>query len=209
MAAFRWINGGISFFVKKGNMEALQKRYYTKEEYFDLVKESQEKLEYHDGEIFAMAGGTPNHNLIAVKTLRAIDEQLDNRDCLVYNSDQAVNIESANRYLYPDISALCGEQEFEGVRLKNPVLIIEVLSEGTEAYDRGDKFNYYRSLPSFREYVLISSEKVQVESFYREEENLWRISSARELEQSIHLYSLDLDIPLSRIYAKVSFDESE
>ncbi len=191
-------------------MEALQKRYYTKEEYFDLVKESQEKLEYHDGDIFAMAGGTPNHNQTKINLTSALNTALlDNENFYVYDSDQAVSIEHYNRYLYPDASAVCGEQEFEGVRLKNPVLIIEVLSEGTEAYDRGDKFNYYRSLPSFREYVLISSEKAQVESFYREEENLWRISSARELEQSIHLYSLDLDIPLSRIYAKVSFDESE
>lgn len=188
-------------------MELLKDRYYTKEEYFQLIEQSEEKLEYHDGHIFAMAGGAYNHNMVAGETFRNIGNQLEGTDCVTCNSDMTVQIESFNRYVYPDISVVCMPVEFVDDRqliIKNSKLIIEVLSESTEAYDRGDKFKYYRSIPSFKEYVLISSTSIWVEAFYKEDKDLWRISSASKLEESIHLYSLNIDVPLQQIYAKTT-----
>lgn len=181
------------------------RQYYTPEEYFQLLEESEVKFEYHDGYLEMMAGGTSNHNIISSNLRGELYIALRESDCIVYDSDQAVQIDDYNRYLFPDASVVCGKREFEDekqMRLKNPFLIIEVLSETTEAYDRGEKFRYYRSLPSFREYVLIHSSRVLCEIFYREESNLWRISAVSDLDESIHLHSLKLDIPLRQLYAK-------
>lgn len=186
-------------------MDLIKDHFYTKKEYFDLVEQLETKLEYHDGQIFAMAGGTSDHNIIAGKTWRHLDEQLDDTDCVVYNSDMAVYIQEYNRYVYPDASVVCEPQTFEDagrLRLKNPSLIIEVLSESTGSYDRGDKFLYYRSLPSFREYLLISSTRIFVEGWYREAPDLWRMSSASSLDASIPIHSLNLELSLRSVYAK-------
>ena len=188
-------------------MIAIEKRKYTREEYFELLEASDIKLEYHYGFIVAMAGGKPNNSLIATNLRRRIAERLDDRDCLVYDSDLAVEMDEGNRYVFPDATIVCGEQlfsEYNQNALTNPVLIIEVLSKSTENYDKGDKFRFYRGIPSLKEYVLISPDRPVVESFYREGEGLWRISTASGLDSSIHLYSLNIDIPLAQIYAKVT-----
>ncbi|MDX1939152.1 MAG: Uma2 family endonuclease [Saprospiraceae bacterium] len=180
-------------------------QYYTKEEYFDLLEASEVKIEYRDGYIEAMAGAPSNHNILSGNFRAELHFKLRETDCVVYDSDQAVRIEKYNCYVFPDASVVCGKREFEDekkLRLKNPFLIIEVLSENTEAYDRGEKFSFYRSLPSFKEYVLIHSNKVWVESFYREESNLWRISTVSNLHENIHLYSLNLDISVQQLYSK-------
>lgn len=186
-------------------MDLVKDRLYTKKEYFDLLEQSDTKLEYHDGRIFAMAGGTSDHNIIAGKTYRYIDEKLDHTDCIVYNSDMAVYIKKYNRYVYPDVSVVCSPREFEDkkqVRLKKTSLIIEILSESTGSYDRGDKFLYYRSLPSFKEYILISSTHISAEGWYREAPDLWRISSAASLDDSVPIHSLKLELSLRSIYSK-------
>ncbi len=182
-------------------------QYYTPEEYFHMLEESEVKLEYLDGYIEAMAGGASNHNhnITAGNIRLALGNALWDSDCVVYDSDQAVRIEKYNCYVFPDASVVCGKREFEDekqLRLTNPFLIIEVLSESTEAYDRGEKFSFYRALPSFREYVLVHSTKIWVESYYREESNLWRISTISNLDESLHLRSLNLEIPLRQLYAK-------
>lgn len=182
-----------------------EQRYYTPEEYFHLLEESDVKLEYFDGHIQAMAGAPSNHNILAGNTRLALGNKLWDTDCVIYDSDQAVKIEKYNCYVFPDASVVCGKREFEDekqLRLTNPFLIIEVLSDSTADYDRGEKFSYYRSLPSFREYVLIHSNKIWVESYYREESNLWRIASVATLEEVLHLHSLKIDIPLQALYAK-------
>lgn len=136
-----------------------------------------------------------------------MSEKLDDTDCIVYDSDMAVEIDRGNNYFFPDAMVTCGERKFSDERqrfLKNPVLIVEVLSKSTENYDRSEKFRFYRGILSLKEYVLISSDRPVVESFYREGEGLWRISTASKLESNIHLYSLNIDIPLAQIYAKVT-----
>lgn len=188
-------------------MIAIEDKKYTREEYFELLQASEMKLEYHYGYITAMAGGNPRNSLIATNLRWRLSEKLDDKDCLVYDSDLAVEMEAGNRYVFPDATVVCGDQVFSNYNkhaLTNPVSIIEVLSKSTENYDRNDKFRLYRSIPSLREYVLIDSDKPVVESFFREGEGLWRISTASKLDASIHLYALAIDIPLAQIYAKVT-----
>jgi Uma2 family endonuclease len=186
-------------------MEPEKRRYYTPEEYFEILEASDVKLEYHNGYIEAMAGAPSNHNILSGNVRLALGNALLNTDCVVYDSDQAVKIDAYNCCVFPDTSVVCGKREFEDarqLRLTNPFLIIEVLSDSTAAYDRGEKFSYYRSLPSFREYVLIHANKIWVESFYREESNLWRISSISSLEDSFSFNSLQLTVSLKPLYAK-------
>lgn len=182
------------------------KNYYTKEEYFVLQKELDYKIEYHQGRIVAMAGGSPNHNKISGNILTALNLALSDRDCLVYNSDQQISLSFDDRYVYADVTVVCGEEEFEGpnpLKLKNPVLIIEVLSKTTGKHDKTSKFQLYRKIPSFKEYLLVHADKVLVEGYYWEEQDLWRIASPYKLDESIHLHSLNIDIALKDIYKKI------
>ncbi len=184
--------------------------YYTKEEYLAKSMESPVKLEYHDGLIVEpMAGGTAEHSKIKTDTLSFLNNQ--SGQCQGFDSDMAVKIAAFNRYLYPDMSFVCEEEKYDDDRkilLLNPALIIEVLSPNTKDLDRGEKFMWYRSIPSFREYVLIQSESMGVESWYKEEENLWRIQSAQKRDQSIQLFTLGVDLPLEEIYKRISFESN-
>lgn len=187
-------------------MAAIEDRYYSKEEYFSLVAESDLKIEYHKGQLYAMAGGTSNHNIISGNILTGLNNALVNRDCMVYNSDQQIAIAKQDRYVYADTAVVCGEREFEDnkeTRLINPSLIVEVLSDSTKDYDKTTKFHLYCSLPSFREYVLIHTDRIFVESFYKVESGLWRISSAFKLSDHLPLYSLKIDLAVSMLYHKI------
>ncbi|MEM1120685.1 MAG: Uma2 family endonuclease, partial [Bacteroidota bacterium] len=142
-----------------GAARKLSERQYTFQEYLALEEKADFKSEFWNGTIVAMAGAAPNHNKIANSIGTAIDIELDrkNKNCTVYNSDQKVFIPNFNRGVYPDCMALCGEEELHPkskVTIVNPSLIIEVLSESTKEYDSNGKFEGYRSIPSFKEYVL-------------------------------------------------------
>ena len=187
-------------------MKISENKYYTTEEYFSIVEDSEEKYEYHEGKLYAMAGGTSKHNAISTNTSTALNIALSEKDCMVYNSDQQVVINDSKRYVYPDVSVVCGTQDFEDkkeTRLKNPILIIEVLSESTKGFDKTDKFHLYCQIPSFREYVLIHTDKIMVETYYKEDSGLWRISSAFRIKDSIQLYSINSTITLTDIYKKI------
>ena len=187
-------------------MKEIADKIYSPEEYFELVEESDSRLEYHYGRVYAMAGGNSNHSIIGNNIRRRLAEKLDRRDCVVFDSDMALSLEDGNRYVFPDGMVVCGERQYSNkqrTQLKNPVLIVEVLSEGTKSYDRTDKFRFYRSIPSLKEYLVIASDKAVVETFFKEEEGLWRIGSAKGLDDQIHLFSINIDIPLAHIYAKV------
>ncbi|MFK7905491.1 MAG: Uma2 family endonuclease [Chitinophagales bacterium] len=191
-------------------MSDLVLKKYTLLEYLQLEEQSDVKYEYRNGSIYAMAGGSYEHNLIGGNTIKTIGNALDKKDsnCKTLTSDMKVYIESINEAVFPDISVLCGEPDFpKGTKnaITNPSLIIEVLSKSTEAYDRGSKFLKYRQLPSFKEYVLIAQHEPKVESFYRHDETFWRISTALGLDSSIHLYSIDCNITLKEIYTFIKF----
>ena len=182
-----------------------QKRY-TPEEYLVLERQAQCKSEYYAGDIFAMAGASRWHNLIVTNVVRELSLQLKERPCTTYPSDMRVKISPTGLYTYPDVTVVCGEAQFEDTQqdtLLNPTLIVEVLSESTEAYDRGGKFTHYRKLTSLMEYVLIAQTKPHVEHYVRQPDNRWLLAEADSLHQSLHLPSTDCHLVLAEVYDKV------
>ena len=182
-------------------------------EYLTLDRESEERSEYLDGEMFAMSGGTRKHALIASNLNRDLNSQLRDRTCETYGSDMRVWVEASGLYTYPDLSVVCGPPNFgpDGKEdtLRNPTLLIEVLSPSSEAYDRGKKFEHYRAIPSFREYLLVSQESPLVDRFLRQESGIWLYSTAHGLDAEVELSSIGVRLQLAEIYAKVSFEEPE
>ena len=178
--------------------------HYTAEEYLASDRASEYRSEYRDGEILAMAGGSRPHSLVGTNIVRAVGNELLERDCEVHGSDMRVRA-SASRFVYPDVSIVCGEALLDASykdTLLNPTVIIEVLSPSTEADDRGDKFAYYRRLRSLQEYVLISQDKILVER-YRRNGDLWSLQDYRKRSDILTLESIDCHVPLSEIYRKI------
>ncbi len=163
------------------------------------------KHEYVDGEILAMAGASHEHNRIVSNVMGMLYNQLRGRPCDHYGGDMRVKIPATGLYTYPDITALCDEPQFEDEEvdtLLNPSVIIEVLSDTTEAYDRGAKFDHYRSIESLQVYVLIAQDKPQIELFQRQANN-WLLSVAKGLEASVRLETIDCELRLSDVYERV------
>lgn len=173
--------------------------------YLTLEAESGVKYEFHDGFIVAMAGGTLEHGQVGGNFIRTAGNVLieNGKPCSVFTSDVKIHIASARRSYYPDASIVCGTPERSSKdrnALINPILILEVLSDSTEAFDRGAKFNYYRELPSFQEYVLISQEEALVDTYFRTKDNTWEINSYRGLDAMVPLKSIDCEISMTDIY---------
>ena len=186
---------------------ALEKpKLFTSAEYLEFERNSEVKHELIDGEIFEMAGATKSHNLIAGNVFRELSLQLLERECNVYTNDMRVKITATEKYTYPDVVAVCGEEIYEDQTedtLINPQLIIEVLSKSTEGYDRGAKFEYYQTIESFREYVLITQEPFRVEQYVRKNKNEWTYFEFRQAEDIVKLISIDCEISLQDIYHKI------
>jgi Uma2 family endonuclease len=183
-------------------------KYYTIEEYLEIQESSEEKLEFRNGEIVAMAGGTGNHSLISTSITTALDNAIDNsgKNCMVFNSDIKVKIDNYNCFVFPDSSVVCGDVEYDNENetvLKNPILLIEVLSKTSKGYDKGEKFEYYRSLPSFKEYMIIYQTMPKVQTWYKEANDLWRIGNAEGLEAVIPLHSIGIEVALKDIYKRI------
>jgi Uma2 family endonuclease len=180
----------------------------TEQEYLRLERQAEFRSEYFDGEMFAMAGGTREHSLIAINIGGELRHQLRASDCVAYNSDLRVKVEATGLMTYPDVSVVCGEQRFlddESDVLLNPTLIIEVLSDSTEAYDRGKKFEHYRQIPSCREYLLVSQKEPRIEQFIRQPNGEWTLKEAVGLNAEIKLPSLNIVLRLAEVFAKVQF----
>ncbi|MBI2948023.1 MAG: Uma2 family endonuclease [Verrucomicrobia bacterium] len=179
----------------------------TEAEYLERERLAEYKSEYFDGEVFAMSGGTPPHSQIAANAIRVIGNQLSGR-CVVYTSDLRLKIEATGLLTYPDFSVVCGPLQFaEGTEdtVVNPTLVGEVLSDSTEAYDRGKKFENYRQMPSLLEYLLVSQKEARIEQFSRGKEGSWVLRDAAGLEASLFLPSLEVTLALSDIFAGVKF----
>jgi len=177
-------------------------------DYLRLERQAKFRSEYFDGEMFAMAGGTRAHSLIAINLAREVSNQLKATNCVAYNTDLKVKVEATGLFTYPDISVVCGEQRFldeEGDVLLNPGLMVEVLSESTEAYDRGKKFEHYRQIPSLREYLLVSQTEPHIELFTRQPNGEWNLKEAVGLDAELELASLKTPLRLAEIFAKVKF----
>jgi Uma2 family endonuclease len=185
-----------------------KKKYLTREEYFTLSETANDKLEFENGEVFAMSGGSFNHGLICNNVGRRLAELVDHKNCTAVGSDVKVEIATAESYVYPDAMVICGPIEFTQNRndsVKNPVLVVEVLSDSTESYDRGKKFKKYQSLPSFREYILISQTEPLVETFFRQDENRWIYTITQGEDAVLSLSSMEGVITLNEIYRKVDW----
>jgi Uma2 family endonuclease len=190
-------------------MTALPKQRYTLEEYIELEKSSEERYEYFDGEVFAMAGGSINHGRIMRNIIRDLENKLAGGDCEVLPSDVRIKVPKAFPYRYPDVVVVCGELVVEKIQgqemLVNPVLIVEVLSPTTEAYDHNAKFIAYQSIESFREYLLIAQDRPQVTQYVRQPSGKWLRSDVEGLDGALHLESLNLPLTLGEIYRRVEF----
>ncbi len=185
----------------------------TYEDYLALEAESDVKYEFHDGFILAMAGGTPEHAEIAVNFTWALKNALKqaNKPCRVLSSDAKVYVEAVNRSYYPDATVVCGKKEIsekDPRAIINPTLVLEVLSESTAAFDRGEKFAHYRQLPTLREYVIINPQKPRVETYYRNEVGLWDIQEFTQLADMILLKSLACQVSVGDIY-DMMFEEDD
>jgi Uma2 family endonuclease len=167
---------------------------------------TEQRSEYLAGEVFAMAGGTEEHNLIVLNVGAELRNQLKGRPCRVYPSDMKVHIAADDVGTYPDVMVICGERRFHDVRrdvVTNPILIVEVLSDSTEAYDRGDKFRHYRNLESLQAYLLLSQYRMQAELFLRQPDGTWSLSSYQDPSESIPLRVVEAELSLAEVYDKV------
>ncbi len=193
-------------------MNALrQTETYSLRQYLEIEAETQQRYEYHDGHIVAMAGGTLNHSLLCDRIFGELYRKLEGSQCTPFSGQTKLHIPVNNRYLYPDGMVICGDlvpSKTEVGAITNPVLIIEVLSKNTESYDRGGKFDLYRDLPSFKEYVLVHQNLARVERYQKTEEGLWVVDWITGLESILHLHTLSLEIPLSTLYKGLNFLES-
>jgi len=187
-------------------MSAAPKPYITPEQYLALERQAETKSEYFAGEIFAMAGSSPEHSLITVNTTAELVQQLREKPCNVYNSDMEVRA-TEDHYAYPDVTVVCGEAQFGGEErevLLNPTLIVEVLSPSTEAWDRGGKFEQYRQRESLQEYVLIAQDRPHVERYARQEDGQWLLTEVNGLEAVLALPSIGGELALAEVYRKVT-----
>ena len=179
--------------------------YLTPEEYLAWERKQPFKNEYHNGQIVAMSGASRWHNRITLDTSTDLNNQLMNSDCEVFSGDMRVRTSPTVSYLYPDVIVVCGEARFEDDTfdtLLNPIVVIEVLSPSTAAFDRGEKFEFYKQLASLQEYILISQDRVRVESYHRQGTQ-WLHNTLQRLEDVLSLASIECEIPLRAIYRRV------
>lgn len=191
-------------------MQAI-KQIYSLEEYFELEKSSDEKFEFWDGNVWSMSGASFSHNTIVQNLNIDLGAQLREKNCRSFPSDLRVKVPAFPPYRYPDLTALCGEAEIERIGgidvLVNPQLIVEVLSDSTEAFDRGDKFSRYKSIESFTEYLLIAQHRPHVSQFVRHGDGFWMNLEYNDLPETVELKSVPCRLPLASIYRDVSFGE--
>ena len=187
-------------------MSSQPKTYITPEEYLTIERKAEYKSEYVNGEMFAMAGASERHVLIVTNIVVELGGQLRRRPCTVYSTDLRLRVSPTGLYTYPDVVVVCGQARFADDQkdtLLNPTLIIEVLSDSTKDYDRGGKFQHYRTLASLTEYVLVSQETCHVERYVRQPENRWLLSETNEVKDTIHLSTIECDLVLAEVYDKV------
>ena len=180
--------------------------YLTPEEYLAAERRAEHKSEYVDGEMVAMTGASRRHNLIAINIAREISQQLKGRPCEGYASDMRVRVPSTRLYTYPDV-VVCDEPKFEDDyvdTLLNPTLILEILSEPTELYDRGKKFGFYRTIETLAEYLLVAQDECRIEQYVRQPDGRWLLSDYRSLEDVVDLPSIQCQLALSEVYDKVA-----
>ncbi|GAA6621911.1 Uma2 family endonuclease [Scytonema sp. NUACC26] len=185
-------------------MVASPEMYLTSEEYLQLEENSDIKHEFIDGYVYAMAGALDPHVTIALNIASLLRNHVRGTGCRVYMADMKARIESLNRYYYPDVMVTCDQRDRETPAYKRfPCLIVEVLSDSTEAFDRGDKFADYQTLETLKEYVLINTKRPRVECFRRNDEGLWVLQSYTAESKLFRLHSVDFEVTIADLYEDV------
>lgn len=178
---------------------------WTEEDYLDFERSVETKHEFDRGEVYAMAGASEQHTLIATNIAASLNFQLKGRDCRVYQSDLRVKVADSGLYAYPDVTVVCGERQFTDEKrdtITNPTVLIEVLSPSTENYDRGTKFRRYRALETFQEYVLVEQDVPHVEHYQRQADGGWMLKDVIGLDSVIELSSISCTLALTDVYDK-------
>jgi Uma2 family endonuclease len=186
--------------------------FITPEAYLKQEREAATKSEYIDGQIYAMSGASRQHNRITVDVATLINVQLRGGPCELFSNDMRVKVNDNSLYTYPDVVVACGEARFEDAALDtllDPTLIIEVLSDSTEKYDRGKKFAHYQRIASLKEYVMIAQDEARIECYTRLEDDRWMLSKVASLEEAMPLESIGCVLPLAEVYARVKFEAEE
>lgn len=187
-------------------MSTVPKQFITPEEYLRRERIAEFRSEYYRGEMFAMAGASANHNLIVGNCVQTLGQQLKKKPCRVYPSDLKLRIESTGLYTYPDVSVVWGEPQLEtngGDVLLNPVVLVEVLSDSSEAYDRGKKFKHYRTISSLKHYILISQDRYSIDCFSRQPGDSWVLTDCQALIDQVQLSAIDCQLAAADVYDKV------
>ena len=190
-------------------MATLTVTHVTPEEYLAAERLSETRSEYLDGGVYPMTGAKLNHNQIVSNLILELGIQLRSGACRVLAIDQKVRLPDARKFFYPDALVICGEPQFHDERrdiVLNPVLVIEVLSKSTEAFDRGAKFQAYRTIESLKEYLLVSQGAPLIEQYVRRDDGKWTLTAAEGLEGSLALPSVGCTLNLGAVYDKVDFN---
>ena len=193
-------------------MSAVPKNQFTIEEYLARERVAEGKSEFYRGQIFAMAGGSPRHNTLSVNIASSLRGRLRGLPCRPFNSDQRIRTQANGLITYPDVSVVCGEFQVDSAdrdAIVNLRVIFEVLSQSTESYDRGKKFELSRQLDSLEEYILVLQDEALIERFSRQENGSWLLTVFMGLEAELELQSVATNLPLSEIYEDVKFGPEE
>lgn len=190
-------------------MLAALKQKYSLEEYFEFDGNSEGKFEWRNGRVVEISGVSLNHGSLEVRLSYLFGKNARNTDCEAFPSSMKVSVPALPTYRYPDLSVACGEAKFIEIGglqcLANPVLLVEVLSESTESYDRGEKFRQYKSIESFREYLLISSQSANVTHYLKHNDRFW-LQSDYVAGELLHITTLDFDLVVDEIYQGITFE---
>jgi Uma2 family endonuclease len=191
---------------------AYEKQKYTIEEYLQMERASDEKHEYYQGEIFAMAGASNRHITISTNLSGELYNKLQTSPCYPYGSDMRIHIPENTLFTYPDISIICGEiNTFDKDKdtALHPIILIEILSKSTRNYDRIGKFKLYRDIPTLKEYMLVDSEHIDVEIWRINEHNHWELEEYKKLQEIVTLPAIDVSISMEKIYARTMLEEMQ
>jgi Uma2 family endonuclease len=175
------------------------------DEYFRLEQEQDQRYEYLAGEVFAMAGGSERHALISMNVGAALVNATRDKPCRVYGADMKLHVAAHDHFCYPDVMLLCEQGRRHERHVENPILIVEVLSPTTQAYDRGLKFEHYRSIEGLGYYLLIDQDRPHVELFERLTDGGWRLSEATGTDGHIGITGLGVELSLAEVYRQVEW----
>ncbi len=193
-------------------MQAQRKPYITPREYLEMERLAPARSEYYAGEIYAMAGASPSHSEIIANLAYSLVGQLKGRNCHVHPTDLRVHVSKSGLYTYPDVVVVCGRRRYtdnQNDTLLNPTIIVEVLSESTESYDRGRKFEMYRTLDSLTDYLLVAQDEPLVEHYTRLPDNRWVLAGHKGMDAVVAIASIDCTLPLADVYDKIDFDADQ